>query len=145
VDTTHAGIVETEQADEVRTLLVVDDDQVTRELEVRILRHLGHKVLEAEGPLEAMRLAAVTPTIHLLLTEFSLPGANGFELAREFRNTHPKAPVLVVSGSLEEIYGRADYPDRFAVLAKPFTGEELVDQACALLSHSTADHAVARP
>ena len=71
--------------DEAETLLVVDDDEAIRRLEVRILSQLGHKVLEAESPVEAMRLAAATPTIHLLVTDFSMPGKDGLELAEEFR------------------------------------------------------------
>jgi CheY-like chemotaxis protein len=79
---------------ETATLLVVDDDEAVRKLELRILSQLGHKLLEAEGPVEAMRLAAATPTIHLLLTDFSMPGADGFELAEQFRTVHPQTPVL---------------------------------------------------
>jgi len=130
---------------EAETVLVVDDDEVVRMLEVRMLSQLGYNVLEAEGPLEAMWLAAATPTIHLLLTDFSMPEADGLELIERFRAVHPRRPVLMVSGSLEAINGRADYLERFAVLAKPFTSEELVGRVCALLSDSTTHHAVASP
>ena len=119
---------------ETGTLLVVDDDEAVRKLELRILSQLGHKLLEAEGPVEAMRLAAATPTIHLLLTDFSMPGADGLEFAEQFRTVHPQTPVLMVSGSLEAIDGRADHLEQFAVLAKPFTSEELVHKVRTLLS-----------
>ena len=119
---------------ETGTLLVVDDDEAVRKLELRILSQLGHKLLEAEGPAEAMRLAAATPTIHLLVTDFSMPGADGLELAEQFRTVHPQTPVLIVSGSLEAIDGRADHLERLAVLAKPFTSEELVHNVRTLLS-----------
>ena len=121
-------------SEEAATLLVVDDDAAVRKLEVRILSQFGHKVLEAEGPVEAMKLAAATPIIHLLLTDFSMPGADGLELAEQFRTVHPHTPVLMVSGSLEAIDGRADHLERFAVLAKPFTSEELVHNVRTLLS-----------
>ena len=132
-------------SDIAETLLVVDDDEAIRNLEVHILSQLGHQVLQAAGPGEAMRLAAATPTIHLLLTDFSMPEADGLELIERFRAVHPRRPVLMVSGSLEAMNGRADYLDRFAVLAKPFTSEELVGRVCALLSDSTIRHAVASP
>ena len=118
---------------ETGTLLVVDDDEAIRKLELRILSQLGHKLLEAEGPVEAMRLAAATPTIHLLVTDFSMPGADGLELAEQFRTVHPQTPVLLVSGSLEAFDGRADHLERLAVLAKPFTPEELVHNVRTLL------------
>ncbi len=128
---------------EPETVLVVDDDAAVRTLEVRILHQLGHKVLEAQNPAEAMRLAAVTPTIDLLLTDFSMPDSNGLELARRFRAVHPKTPVLMVSGSLEAIHSHGEPLDRFAVLAKPFTPEELADQVCEMLGDSTAHPAAA--
>jgi DNA-binding NarL/FixJ family response regulator len=139
----HSGIVERVKVCGAETLLVVDDDETVRQLEVQVLRRVGYRVLEAKGPVEAMQLAAATPTIHLLLTDFQMPEANGWELTRQFRQVHPEAPVLMVSGSSEAIYGRAEYPDRFAVLPKPFTREELVDGVTALLSASTTWHAVA--
>jgi len=122
---------------EAETLLVVDDDEAVRQLEVKILSRCGYNVLSAEGPREAMQLAAATPTIHLLLTDFSMPEADGLELTGQFRNVRPQTPVLLVSGSLEEVYDRAAHLDRFAVLAKPFTPEGLVHQVLALLSDST--------
>src|ERR1051325_3879466 len=131
--------------DEVETLLVVDDDDEVRKLEVWILSQLGHKVLEAQGPVEAMRLAAATPTIHLLLTDFSMPGANGLELAEQFRTLHPQAPVLMVSGSLGVIDGQADRLDRFAVLAKPFTSDDLVHKVRTLLSGENQGSASTAP
>src|SRR5947199_191133 len=87
--------------EKTETLLVVDDDAEIRKLEVRALSKLGYKVLQAPDPVEALRLAATTPAIDLLLTDFDMPHANGLELARQFRAVHPKAPVLVVSGSLQ--------------------------------------------
>jgi CheY-like chemotaxis protein len=120
--------------DEAETVLVVDDDDEIREVEVMILKQLGYKVLQAEGPSEAMRLAAATPAIDLLLTDFSMPGANGLELTEQFRTVHPRTPVLMVSASLEGIDCHDNYQDQFAVLAKPFTGDELADKVRTLLS-----------
>ena len=49
----------------VNRILAVDDDEAVRTLEVCILRQLGHTVLEAQGPVEAMKLAAANSTIDL--------------------------------------------------------------------------------
>src|SRR4029079_11991411 len=129
--------------DETATLLVVDDEEEIRRLVARSLRQIGYRVLEAEGPAEAMRLAAATPTIHLLLTDFWMPGGNGLELAREFRTLHPTTPVLMVSGSLDAIGSHALSLDRFAVLAKPFTPTDLVHRVRTLLSGTAGDDALA--
>jgi CheY-like chemotaxis protein len=116
-----------------QTLLVVDDETDLRELEVVALGRLGYHVLSADGPVEALRLATMTPTIDLLLTDYSMPGANGLELARRFRKVHPRTPVLMVSGSLDLLNGDADNLERFSTLAKPFTVQQLAQKVRTLL------------
>ena len=141
----QASLIEPVKAREAATLLVIDDDVALRQMEVQMLRQLGYTVLEAKAPAEAMQLAAATPTIDLLLADFGTSEVNGLELTRQLREVHPETPVLIISGSWETIYGRAEYPDRFAVLAKPFTYEELVEGVAAMLSASTTRQAVASP
>jgi len=116
------------------TLLVVDDDPCFRELETRALCAQGYKVLQADGAAEALRLAGATPTIHLLLTNFLLPDINGLELAWQFRALHPTTPVLMISGALSLIQGRIPKLDRFAVLGKTSSFDELLGKVHALLA-----------
>src|SRR5690242_1622602 len=79
-----------------KTLLVVDDDPLVRDLQSQVLRLEGYTVLEAENATEAMRLAASVAAIHLLITDLSMPEVDGLELTRRFRTVHPKTPVLMV-------------------------------------------------
>jgi DNA-binding response OmpR family regulator len=116
-----------------RTLLVVDDDPMVRNLETLLLREHGYTVLEAESAAEALRVAASTVAIHLLVTDFSMPEVDGLELTRRFRAVHPKTPVLMVSGSLPLIQHRADDLDRFEFLGKPFEFKELLHKVRTLL------------
>jgi hypothetical protein len=114
-------------------LLVVDDEPLVRDVETQILRLQGYKVLEAENAAEALRLAAATKAIHLLVTDFWMPDINGLELARRFRVVHPKTPVLLVSGSLPLIHDGANDLDHFALLPKPFHFGELLHKVRTLL------------
>jgi hypothetical protein len=114
-------------------LLVVDDEPMLRNVETQILRLQGYTVLEAENAAEALRVAAATKTIHLLVTDFWMPDVDGLELAHRFHAVHPKTPVLMVSGSLPLIQDRADDLDRFEVLAKPFQFNELLHKVRKLL------------
>jgi DNA-binding NtrC family response regulator len=116
-----------------KTVLVVDDDPMVRDVETQILRLQGYTVLEAEGAAEALRLAGETATIHLLITDFWMPEVDGLELTRRFRAVHPKTPVLMVSGSFPMIQHRADDLDRFEFLAKPFQFNELLHKVRTLL------------
>ncbi len=116
-----------------KTLLVVDDDPMVRDVEVQVLRQQGYTVLEAPGSAEALRLAREAAVIHLLITDFSMPEVDGLELSRQFRLVHPKTPVLMVSGSFPLMQNRANDLDRFDFLAKPFQFDELVDRVRSLL------------
>jgi CheY-like chemotaxis protein len=119
------------------TLLVVDDDPFFRELEARALRGHGYNVLQAGGSAEALRLARATPAIDLLLTDFVMPNGNGLELARRFRALHPQSPVLVVSGSLPLLQGKGGELDRFAILEKSSTFDELLGKVHTLLTETS--------
>jgi two-component system, cell cycle sensor histidine kinase and response regulator CckA len=120
-----------------KTLLVVDDEKLVREVETEILRLQGYTVLEAANAAEALRVAAATKTIHLLVTDFWMPDIDGLELARRFRAVHPKTPVLMVSGSLPQIEHRTDDLDNFALLPKPFHFGELLHKVRTLLDAAT--------
>jgi DNA-binding NtrC family response regulator len=117
-----------------KTVLVVDDDAMVRDLTTEVLRAQGYKVLAAEGAAEAMRLAGETATIHLLITDLAMPEIDGLELTRRFTAAHPKTPVLMVSGSLPLLRTRSEPDlDRFAFLAKPFQFSELLHKVRTLL------------
>ena len=127
-----------------KTVLVVDDDPMVRDVEVQALRLQGYTVLEAQGAAEASQLARKAAAIHLLITDFSMPEIDGLELSRQFRLVHPKIPVLMVSGSFPLIQNRADDFDRFEFLAKPFQYDELLHKVRTLLD-ATAPLPMRRP
>jgi len=120
-----------------KTLLVVDDEHEVRELMAQVLCQEGYNVLQADGAAEALRIATGA-TIHLLLTDFSMPGTDGLKLTRRFRALCPKAPVLMVSGSLADMNGRADELNYFGILEKPFAIGELVSKVRRLLTEAYA-------
>jgi CheY-like chemotaxis protein len=121
-----------------KTVLVVDDDPMVRDVETEVLRVQGYNVLAAEDAAEALRLAGETATIHLLITDIVMPEIDGLELTRRFRQMHPKTPVLMVSGSWPRLRARSE-PDleRFDFLAKPFGFDELLHKVRTLLDAAT--------
>ena len=120
-------------AEPARTLLVVDDDPMVRDVETQILCLHGYTVLQAEGAAEALRLAREAAAIHLLITDFSMPQVDGLELTRRFRAVYPKTPVLMVTGSLPMVEHKANGLDRFEILEKPFHYKELLHKVRTLL------------
>jgi DNA-binding NtrC family response regulator len=121
-----------------RTLLALEDDPLLRDVETKLLRLEGYTVLEAEGAAKALRLAREAAAIHLLITDFSMPEVDGFELTRRFHAAHPKTPVLMVSGSLPLLRARSDLdPHGFDFLPKPFEFDELLHKVRTLLDATT--------
>ncbi len=104
-------------------LLVVEDQPEVRRFVAEVLRAAGCRVHEAEDAEEALRLAERERGIELLLTDVSMPGMNGEELARELTRKLPELRVLLMSG-----YARTETLPGWTVLAKPFSPERLLEE-----------------
>ena len=80
-------------------ILVVDDEAAVRALIANVLRREGYQVLDASNGQHALEiLKAHAGPVHLLLTDFVMPGMNGIELATAVRNERQGTTVLVISG-----------------------------------------------
>ncbi len=82
--------------DKEGTILIVDDDQDTRD-GLMILLGEDHVCAAAGTAEEAVRLLAARP-FDLLLTDIHMPGASGLELCRLAHRLCPDTVVIVVSG-----------------------------------------------
>jgi CheY-like chemotaxis protein/HPt (histidine-containing phosphotransfer) domain-containing protein len=106
-------------------VLVVDDDEVSREVIALLLAGEGYKVDKAESGDAALRqLGARTSFLpRIVLTDVQMPGIAGSELARRLRERcGDGAALLAMSGSLPEEKVRLAF-DGF--LRKPFTMAEV--------------------
>jgi signal transduction histidine kinase len=118
------------------TILVVDDDADVRALVGEFLSEVGYRTYVADGGDAAMRLLdEITPD--LLLADFAMPGVNGAEIARAFRQRLPGVPILFFSGyadsaALEAAVGKAP------LLRKPFRPSELATAIRTVLDQSDA-------
>jgi CheY-like chemotaxis protein len=84
---------------QVPLILVADDMKAPRQSLVRLLKHLGYDVIEAENGLEAMT-AAEARHIDVIISDIEMPLCDGFELLRRVKaNADTRdIPVIVVSG-----------------------------------------------
>ena len=115
-----------------RTLMVVDDDPEQPVLLRAILEPLGFAVLSArDGPTCLSLLADVAPDLFIL--DVSMPGMDGWSLARALRARGHAAPVLMMSANLGEGAPAGEAADHDAVLPKPFDLARLIDLLGALL------------
>ncbi len=79
------------------SILVLEDDDLVRDVVERTLRRLGYEVTVASRPSEAIALARET-AIDLLMTDVVMPEMTGDALAREIRADRPDLPVVFMSG-----------------------------------------------
>lgn len=88
------------QADRnVKTILVVDDEAVIRDLCARALK--GYRVLQAADGEEALRLFE-KGGIDVILTDVMMPKMNGLDLLRRLKELEPTIVVIVMTGYAEK-------------------------------------------
>jgi len=121
--------------DEARTLvLLVEDERLIRLALTSVLKARGYEVLAAATAEEALHSSALEPAaIDLLLSDVTLPGRSGVELARELRERGLRCPVVFMSALSGEGLQRVGVGPDVPVLAKPFEKQELLDRLDELL------------
>lgn len=112
------------------TILVVDDEQMSRRLAYRILTEEGYRVLEADGgpeALEVLRLAR--GQVDLLIVDVVMHGCDGVELARQVLEQWPDQHVVYMSAHPAEVLMRHGLPSLdVPFLAKPYTRDEALSK-----------------
>ncbi|HEX7545907.1 MAG TPA: PAS domain S-box protein [Gemmatimonadaceae bacterium] len=105
------------------TVLVVEDEPSVLQMTRQALEAQGYRVICANGPAEAMRLAAEhTGEIDLLLTDVMMPGMSGRELVDTLVPNNARLKYLLMSGFSEHAsLGHESVADGVHFIAKPFT------------------------
>jgi len=115
-------------------ILLVEDQELVREVAADILECEGYRVFRAQNAHEAKAIfQRYGGIVQLLITDVVLPGQNGLDLARELRSGSPGLRVLFVSGFAENTWTRrAHVEDEGLYLTKPFSADLLVRAVKAL-------------
>jgi CheY-like chemotaxis protein len=108
-------------------VLYVDDDHALVSLAIRTLQRLGYKVTGYTNPAQALREFQSRPgDFDVVVTDLSMPGMSGFDLARELFAARPDVPVIMTSGYLQpEDQEAARKQGILELILKPNTVEEL--------------------
>jgi two-component system, cell cycle sensor histidine kinase and response regulator CckA len=118
------------------TALVVEDQPAILRTMTRALSMTGLSVLEAisgEAAIAVLDARAALP--ELLVTDIMLPRMSGQQLVEQLRLRNPELKVLYVSGYVgDELQQPILIDANTAFVAKPFTGQQLVTRAAALLA-----------
>jgi CheY-like chemotaxis protein len=116
-------------------ILLVDDDEMSRQAVQRMLERAGHTVESTGSGREAIDRYA-TGEVDLLVTDLIMPEMDGLEIIQEIRRKDPAARILAISGGgrvqAEEYLSVARKFGAVEVLPKPFASQDLkaaVDRA----------------
>lgn len=108
-------------------ILLVDDDAEVRSVLLAHLEDAGYRALPASSAEEALALLARHgDAVRMLVSDVSMPGMSGVELARHVRRERGDLPILLISGYSEEPHGELQGIARF--LGKPFAKTRLLEE-----------------
>lgn len=124
------------------TILLVDDEEALLSIGQRLLRGMGYTVVTALTPAQALSIFRENPGhFDLLITDYTMPGCTGLDLAGEIRKLRPNLPMLICTGygaSLtREVVVRSGFHD---VLLKPVERATLLGAVRAALSGGRGVH-----
>ena len=125
-------------------ILVVDDEPAIRELLRRILENDYDVLDEPDGP-AALKLLR-SRQVDLILLDLLLPGMSGVDVLSRLRVTHPKTPVILVTGA-------ATVPTAVTAmklgaldcLVKPFANKELLARVRDALARQPGSRSIQKP
>lgn len=112
------------------TILVVEDEEVVRQLICAVLKDAGYFILEANCPSEAIRIVQQQDVpIHLIVTDVVMPEMHGPALVQALLELQPQLKTLYVSGYSENDISDQGVIDRgLEVLQKPFKPQALIQR-----------------
>jgi len=119
-----------------KTILLVEDNVMIREMAEELLAGYGYQVLAAAIPSDAIDLAACHGgEIDLLVTDVVMPQMNGPELHERLLDNHSRLPVLYISGYSSQVVLHKDTLETETnFLTKPFTLEQFLERIRQILS-----------
>jgi PAS domain S-box-containing protein len=105
------------------TILLVDDEEMLRDMAAALLKRLGFSVLAAKDGVEAVEIfRQQQDEIRLVLSDLTMPRMNGWETLTALRELAPDLPVILTSGYDKAQVMAGDHPELPQVfLGKPYT------------------------
>src|SRR5215471_13107863 len=107
------------------TVLIVEDDELVRELGVEFLSVAGFQVVEASNGEEALSLLESNPDITVLFTDINMPGLlDGITLASIAAVQWPHLAIIIGSGNVLPRSG--SLPSGVTFIRKPCDPESVI-------------------
>ena len=111
---------------QLASVLVIDDEDIMREVIARLLRREGYLVKTVSSGEEGLEAAKDQP-FDLVLLDLMLPGMGGLDVLSEFTGKFPQIVVIMVTAyaSIENAV-TATRKGAFNFITKPFKNDELL-------------------
>jgi PAS domain S-box-containing protein len=128
-----------QRAAPLATILLVDDEDLVREVVAAGLEEHGHAVLRAPDGAAALAMVDAGARVDLVLSDYTMPGLDGLSLIREIRRRRPEVPALLLTGNAGDDAQAAAVVmggvagGEFSLLRKPVTADEVAARVAALL------------
>lgn len=115
-------------------ILVVDDQEIICELIAEYLKGDGHQAVTAVEGNEALALFE-REGFDLVITDQSMPGMNGVQLAKAMKERAAGTRVILLTGFGDEMMGRGERPSEIdLVLGKPVSAADLREAVFRVMS-----------
>jgi DNA-binding response OmpR family regulator len=123
-------------------ILVIEDDRATRKALQELFQSEGYLVEVASDGAEGLTaFRAARPSF--VIMDLRMPHVNGRDVCQEIRKQNPEVPIIVVTGSVDEVnrvllleLGADDY------VTKPFSPRELVARVRAVLRRARRSQSI---
>lgn len=112
------------------SIMLIDDEPMLIEVATDALQDLGYQVSAFEDSLEALRIFTASPeSFDLVITDQTMPGITGYDLAKKFLRLRPDLPILLCSGYSNIVDEEKAISDGIAeFIRKPIRVSELSDK-----------------
>lgn len=85
-------------------ILVIDDHTELLGTIARMLNHLGHECVSCPAPIKALDVInKEQDNIHIIITDYSMPGLSGLEIIGYCAERFPKLPVVLITGHTRKL------------------------------------------
>ena len=105
--------------------LVIDDEEVIRDLVSMLLFSTGFEVITANGASTGISLCQ-EQNVDFVITDMHMPDGDGWKVAVVIKETFPDTPVILITGDIDAGFKEDNTPFD-AVVLKPFTAKQVLN------------------
>ncbi|OGQ96392.1 MAG: hypothetical protein A2521_09245 [Deltaproteobacteria bacterium RIFOXYD12_FULL_57_12] len=119
------------------SILVVDDDETVQLVVTEMLSMLGYTIVTAGDAREALNVFG-SRHFDLMITDLTMPGQTGWELAHEIIKINPDIKIIFMSGYVEIDQARAELFQKSIFLQKPLAIDTILAAIADILDSDIA-------